>query len=312
MVSSTGSLDVFRFLGPSAGPNKLAVLQAIRIPGLGDDVLFLSFAWHPTIPNVVAVTTSQGEVHILKLGLDNEPLLNPNGPIVTHTLEAWCVAICPGVPTTSLGQVADTSAPFTLFSGADDSSLDYVTCDIGDGGAGTGGASFTIDTPFKPEAVSGHEAGVTAILPLSLRRNEQDPDLVVTGSYDDHIRVYSIMPLHKTGGYKQARLMTDADLGGGVWRLRLIAVDDGDGDAGGAWRAWVLASCMHAGARIIELRGSGGADCSIEVLGRFEEHKSMNYGSDVQPGDTDRNLICVSTSFYDKLLCLWRFRLDRK
>ena len=43
-------------------------------------------------------------------------------------------------------------------------------------------------------------------------------------------------------------------------------------------------------------------------MARFEEHKSMNYGSDVQPNsDTVKSI--VSTSFYDKLLCLWRFDL---
>lgn len=47
-------------------------------------------------------------------------------------------------------------------------------------------------------------------------------------------------------------------------------------------------------------------DWSFEVLGRFEEHRSMNYGSDVQPGDGRLRTI-VSTSFYDKLLCLWHF-----
>lgn len=40
---------------------------------------------------------------------------------------------------------------------------------------------------------------------------------------------------------------------------------------------------------------------SFDVLAKFEEHKSMNYGSDVQPSTG----MIVSTSFYDKLMCLW-------
>jgi diphthamide biosynthesis protein 7 len=44
------------------------------------------------------------------------------------------------------------------------------------------------------------------------------------------------------------------------------------------------------------------------VLGKFEEHKSMNYGSDSQPGvDGKGRRTVISTSFYDRLLCLWRF-----
>jgi diphthamide biosynthesis protein 7 len=71
----------------------------------------------------------------------------------------------------------------------------------------------------------------------------------------------------------------------------------------------ILASCMHAGARIVRIRVDEEGEWSIEVLAKFEEHKSMNYGSDAQPqGSEDGGQrIIVSTSFYDKLLCLWRF-----
>lgn len=74
----------------------------------------------------------------------------------------------------------------------------------------------------------------------------------------------------------------------------------------------LLASCMHAGSRIVKLiREEGGDDWKFEVLARFEEHRSMNYGSDVQPGGAEegarRKKRIVSTSFYDKLLCLWEF-----
>jgi diphthamide biosynthesis protein 7 len=66
---------------------------------------------------------------------------------------------------------------------------------------------------------------------------------------------------------------------------------------------------MHAGARIVRVQVDEEGQWSIEVLAKFEEHKSMNYGSDAQPqGSEDGGQrIIVSTSFYDKLLCLWRF-----
>jgi len=70
---------------------------------------------------------------------------------------------------------------------------------------------------------------------------------------------------------------------------------------------------MHAGTRIVKLSRSeqGEKDWTFEVLARFGEHKSMNYGSDVQPGEGRMKTI-VSTSFYDKLLCLWRFDIGGK
>lgn len=88
---------------------------------------------------------------------------------------------------------------------------------------------------------------------------------------------------------------------------------------------------MHAGTRIVQLNrrrggsgsGSGNDDDDDEwefaVLAKFEEHKSMNYGSDVQPligggggvsgakGEEGREeRVIVSTSFYDRLMCVWR------
>lgn len=93
----------------------------------------------------------------------------------------------------------------------------------------------------------------------------------------------------------------------------------------------ILASCMHAGARVVRLcKGGGGADENpegdegegvwrFEVLYQFEEHGSMNYGSDMQPcfereregkyGGKSKLRTVVSTSFYDKLMCLWKVAL---
>lgn len=60
-----------------------------------------------------------------------------------------------------------------------------------------------------------HEAGVTAILPIS-------ETLVVTGSYDDHIR------LLLTPAIGRRQILASLNLGGGVWRLKLLegAVDE--------------------------------------------------------------------------------------
>ena len=65
---------------------------------------------------------------------------------------------------------------------------------------------------------------------------------------------------------------------------------------------------MHAGTRIVRLcKGEDG--WSFKVVGKFEEHESMNYGTDVQP-DSGNVKTIVSTSFYDKLLCLWKSDVD--
>lgn len=305
VVSSTGTLDIFRFSSSSSGPPSLTLLGTFSLPGIGEDVLFLQFAWHPTIPDTVAITTSQGGVHILQLGPDYTTSRSTFDPIITHSLEAWAVAVSPTIPTLEQGD----SSSFTIYTGGDDSVLQYGMCTIR-GKLSTDDDTLDIGLPFSAMSIRGHDAGVTAILPLPCGK-----DIVVTGSYDDHIRVFSIQPLHETFGAPKTKLLAEANLGGGVWRLRLIKHESG-GQGGGAntWRALVLASCMHAGARIVQLKGAddNGGEVVIEVLGRFEEHRSMNYASDFRPGSEvgdGGKLVCISTSFYDKLLCLWSIEL---
>lgn len=73
---------------------------------------------------------------------------------------------------------------------------------------------------------------------------------------------------------------------------------------------------MHAGTRIVQVTNEEKKkeddeeeeEWKFHVLAKFEEHESMNYGSDVQPDlkkeEKQRKKI-VSTSFYDRRLCLW-------
>lgn len=76
---------------------------------------------------------------------------------------------------------------------------------------------------------------------------------------------------------------------------------------------------MHAGTRIVQVEKKKEEEeeddeWRFHVLAKFEEHESMNYGSDVQPdlkakkkekGRKERKKKIVSTSFYDRRLCLW-------
>lgn len=74
---------------------------------------------------------------------------------------------------------------------------------------------------------------------------------------------------------------------------------------------------MHAGTRIVQViheeKKKEEEEWKFHVLAKFEEHESMNYGSDVQPDlkkekkkekEKEKKKI-VSTSFYDRRLCLW-------
>lgn len=288
------------------GADILRLLSVLRIPDLDEGALFTYFAWHPSIPGLVAISTASGRVILAQIHDDYQGLDVLENPILEHSLEAWVVAFSP--PRPQAPSLEPLQGPFTVLTGGDDSALKYTSYD----------PSSETPTPYSPITLRDHTAGVTAILPLPLSLPGSQI-VLLTGSYDDTLRVFAIAPLHTTFGAKQAKLLAERDLGGGVWRLQMI------GGAGSAatsanedgWAVTVLASCMHAGTRVLRItksEGGGAADVEIEVLARFEEHQSMNYGSDWSRveglldgdgGGEPRRAVVVSTSFYDRLLCVW-------
>ena len=73
----------------------------------------------------------------------------------------------------------------------------------------------------------------------------------------------------------------------------------------------ILASCMHAGTRILIISRSTESGWSIEISARFEENKSMNYASDARLQQIQTGMqrfTVVSTSFYDKRICVWEYQ----
>ncbi|EED12396.1 conserved hypothetical protein [Talaromyces stipitatus ATCC 10500] len=163
-----------------------------------------------------------------------------------------------------------------------------------------------------------HTAGVTAILPLPTVGMVKKMPILLTGSYDEYIRVY-----HATF---RGAILAQKRLGGGVWRLQLIGDPTTTHTTTGAStitevQFLVLASCMHAGTRIVKVnwkRPQVGANelgsWDIEILAQFTENESMNYASGIWKGGetsatTGRELVGVSSSFYDKRLCLWKIQI---
>ncbi|KAJ5909749.1 hypothetical protein N7504_004392 [Penicillium tannophilum] len=155
-----------------------------------------------------------------------------------------------------------------------------------------------------------HTAGVTSILPLDIPMVDGAP-IILTGSYDESLRVY-----HATF---RGEVLAEQGLGGGVWRLQLLSTTEIPGSDDNLERQFVvLASCMHAGTRVVRVtqkqQGQGPAEWDIQVLAEFTEHESMNYASDVWKGASEHSdalqasseLLCVSSSFYDRRVCVWR------
>ncbi|EAU38344.1 conserved hypothetical protein [Aspergillus terreus NIH2624] len=220
-------------------------------------------------------------------------------------IEVWFVALAtyddePASP--------QSSVPF-LFTGNDFGSLHTRRFDR----SAAGDAESTDLLPplllEHDDRARHHSAGVTSILPLPLPLQQGAP-VLLTGSYDEYLRVY-----HAT---RTGEVLAEACLGGGVWRLQLLKTERVDeGDDGERWTFLVLASCMHAGTRVVRVTWKTKESFpawEIVVLAEFTEHQSMNYASDVwKPeggydlqGNVVTELLCVSSSFYDKRLCTWR------
>ena len=129
---------------------------------------------------------------------------------------------------------------------------------------------------------------------------------MLTGSYDEYLRI--LIPL---GIGKRSKVLAEKQLGGGVWRLKLLGANQSVEDR--ELELKVLASGMNAGTRVVEIKRSKEHEWAIKILACFEEHESMNYASDTgveMSTDGLRRTVYVSTSFYDRKLCVWKIKDD--
>lgn len=149
--------------------------------------LVLSLAWHPLQAHVLGVTLSDGSVCLCEIATQSD-LWDRDAEvrisdIHKHELEAWTLAFDP--------------ESNSVLSGGDDIVLQKSRI------------HNSQDPTRTWQDRKLHEAGVTAILPIS-------DTLVVTGSYDDNIRLL----LTPVTGRRQT--LASLNLGGGVWRLKIL------------------------------------------------------------------------------------------
>lgn len=325
VATSTGTLSFYR-LGENANAFQLPTASSdLYLHHVGDCHLFssttliLSCAWHPTDPCIVGVTLSTGDVALCRMRTETTPGFGSHDiateilHLQRHCDQAWVSAFAP--------------SGNGIFSGGDDSVLwyrnvpqDFPT--IRDNQASTDTSEHTpTDQALEWRDRKIHGAGVTAILPLT-------ESTIMTGSFDDTIRVIKVSP----NGRPQVQ--AELNLGGGVWRLKvieegtLLEMSSEEATHRKVHRWILLASCMHAGVRLVEIRchcemhetdrttesvavhngREEEGQWRIRVSAKFEEHESMNYGSDVKPEvDDTRVRTFISTSFYDRKLCLWQY-----
>ena len=263
-----------------------------------DPSLTLSLAWAPLQSDcaAIAASSSDGAIAIFDTKEQDPEIkfkMHDNRGREVWTV-AWTASQCPhheGHP--------------DLISGGDDSTFcRYELYKSVDGGCRS--LQYDIANPLRDK--SSHDAGVTALLPLVPVIDSTQ--LILTGSYDENVRLLSI-----DEDYSQPGILEEKNLGGGVWSLKQLFYRPPIDDIGASYM--VLASCMHAGAQVLQVRQKRGDEgkWEINVRAKNVEHQSMNYASAGQLiyGETmTEGLLFVSTSFYDKKLCVWYQRVPQR
>ena len=297
---STGAIQLYDLTHIDAPELKLD--SAIHVAP--SSILILSLAWHPSASSPATVACSLSDGRVVVVDFSQRPVYTRS--FQSHSLEAWTV---------SWSLVPDFQNTSKLYSGGDDSRLSTVQLTLPpENSIPIQGlvklAEEQIDEDDE-QSISTHifdaklhTAGVTAILPI-VPEHGDGMEFLLTGSYDEFIRVLAPRANQKWVNVAERRL------DGGVWRLKLMSTESNRSTNGSYWK--VTASCMHAGTRILMIRGGSENIWSIEIMAKFVEHESMNYGSDftkLLPEDSSSGdegaIVAASTSFYDRKLCIWK------
>lgn len=236
----------------------------------------------------MAVSLSSSQVRILDYKTSN----NTMRTIQSHSLEVWTVA---------WSTLSCNDESFILYSGGDDSTV-CKHIEVGlNSTLGKDGEPLIDEVPHSTSCdVKAHGAGVTAVLPIATGISGEE--VLLTGSYDEFLRI-----LVPSGTGRRWKVLAEKRLDGGVWRLKLLGADQSIEDE--ELKVKVLASCMHAGARVVEISRSKEQKWEVRILACFEEHESMNYASDASVEMSKNGLSSatyISTSFYDRKLCIWK------
>ena len=307
VATSKGTVDLYWTVSLRETPT----ISHIRTIKIHDDpsIPALYLDWAP--PTLVANRDSKTDAFAVSFSDGSASIIHTNPPdyefhedsisnipFTGSISEIWDVTL------TTTGD-SGTGAPL-LFLGDDFGNLRVR--EFGMDGEWTDG-EFPVTTREFDDRGKNHGAGVTAILPLC---NDGPAKIVLTGSYDEYVRIYHFQ--------NRGSVLAEKSLGGGVWRLELLKSEPQG--SSGSHSYVILASCMHAGARVIRVSRNSGSGTeeswNIEILVEFSEHQSMNYASGVwrrsgkgqEKGDIGvTDIPCVSSSFYDKRLCLWKFDL---
>ncbi|KAM7275796.1 hypothetical protein ACFE04_017662 [Oxalis oulophora] len=254
-ADADGCLRIHHFEGCEGGGASLREINGEKI----SSAMCLCLDWNPS-GTETTVGLSDGSLSINSLA---ESKLETIQEWKAHGFEVWASSF-------------DTHQPDLVYSGSDD--CKFICWDLRDSPS---------NLAFQNS--KAHTMGVCCIV-----KNPNDPNTVLTGSYDEHLRVWDVRSISKPVSEKSICL------GGGVWRIKYHPYIPG----------LVLTACMHNGFAIVKIGGE-----EAEVVETYSKHDSLAYGADWQKGralvEGERKSCLVATcSFYDQLLRIWMPNCD--
>ncbi|KYF41126.1 WD domain, G-beta repeat-containing protein [Toxoplasma gondii ARI] len=218
-----------------------------------------------------------------------------------HEAEAWCIAFDPH----EHGNTMATGADDCIVRLWDLRCREFTTVGSNE--------DESVPAALVMENKRSHSMGVTSITFFP-----DDPNLLLTGSYDEAVRIFDRRHLQSP--------LTSYKVSGGVWRLKWHTPEKQS-------RRLLLVAACHGGG---ELWRVGDTKSDIERLGVFSGHQSMTYGisalsikclrrqcmrrwsaANCLPGTVGRPFVAsdataslsgsifLSCSFYDRLLAVW-------
>ncbi|KAF8168091.1 WD40-repeat-containing domain protein [Crassisporium funariophilum] len=133
------------------------------------------------------------------------------------------------------------------------------------------------------------EAGIT-----SIQSHPHIEHLLAVGSYNNSVQLFDVR--------KPLTPVTQADVGGGAWRVKWHPSEARKHD--------LLVACMHDGFKVIRFGdpdGGGSLSGQPETVKRFDEHESLAYGVDwsYAPPIGNGETVVGSCSFYDHEMNIW-------
>ncbi|KAL7744156.1 hypothetical protein ACLKA6_009134 [Drosophila palustris] len=263
-VNALGQIEIYELLHAERQLQKRTCFQLDTKTDNDVPALALALDWQRSADSdavQLLVSDSLGNIHQLQYTVQGE--LHKLSTWHAHGFEAWTCAF-------------DRWSTQRVYSGGDDCLLHAYDLRSG-----------TEEEPQRVWTNRAHGAGVTCLL-----SHPQHEHQLLTGSYDEHLRVFDTRAMKRT--------LAELNLNGGIWRLK----------AHPQRSDLILAACMYTNFSIVELATSS----DLTLLGTYDEHSSICYGADWAPninrlsvsdeGASASMLHMATCSFYDHKLCV--------